>query len=286
MQADKPDVYSYADYRKYLKGLYAFHKEENKRFSHRFIASKVQAASAGWFSDVVSGRINLTAAYISRLIKIFKLSRFEAEYFRTLVHCNQTKDLEEKNRYLELLIANRKTGAVVVSKERFMYYATWYIPVIRELLFFYDFIDDFKKLSRMIKPPIRVSEAKRAVKILYDLDFIAPDKNGYLKPKDAILRKESSFKSIHWANFQKSALELAGRAVEAFNKDERDISSVLISLSPLSKSIACEEIARLRKKLLELSESDKKRDIVYQCNIQLFPTTRSYNGNPQGDHHE
>lgn len=285
MSPAKPNIYSYADYRTYLKELCAFFKNEDKRFSHRFVASKVGATSAGWFSDVVSGRINLTATYISRLIKVCKLSGSEAEYFRTLVHCNQTKDLEEKNRYLELLIAHRKTGAVVVSKEQFMYYANWYIPVIRELLFFYDFTDDYKKLARMIKPPIRVLEARQAIEILLNLDFITPDKNGNLKPKDAILRKESGFKSIHWANFQKSACELAGRAVEAFTKDERDISSVLISLSPESTAIACDEIAHLRKKLLELSESDQKRNTVYQCNIQLFPTTQPFNNPPKGGRH-
>jgi uncharacterized protein (TIGR02147 family) len=147
MKILKPDIYAYADYREYLKDLYAFLKKENRRFSHRYIASKVQATSAGWFSDVISGRINLTSNYVSRLATVFKLTNSETEYFRALVSCNQTKNLEEKNRYLELLMANRKTGATIVSKERFMYYSTWYIPVIREMLFFYDFIDDYKALA-------------------------------------------------------------------------------------------------------------------------------------------
>lgn len=286
MKISKPDIYTYADYREYLKALHAYLKTQNRRFSHRYIAAKVNATSAGWFSDVVSGRINLTSNYVSQLAAVFKLSSGETEYFRALVSCNQTKNLDEKNRHLELLMANRKTGATIVSKERFMYYSTWYIPVIREMLFFYDFIDDYKALARMTRPAIRPVEAKRAIDTLRELDFIAPDPQGFLKPRDAILRKEGGFKSIHWANFQKSALELATGAVERFTREERDLSSVLISLSPQSFAIAREEISRLRKKLLELSEADRERNTVYQCNFQIFPTSRSLEPNPQGGHHE
>ena len=286
MSMEKPDIYTYADYRLYLKELHAYHKKNDGKLSHRYIASKVHATSAGWFSDVISGRINLSATYILPLAAVLKLNNAEKEYFRALVNCNQTKNLDEKNRYLELLISSKKTGAVVVSKERFMYYSTWYIPVIREILFFYDFTDDYKALARMVRPSIRPTQARNAITILRELEFIEPDERGYLKPKDAILRKEGNFKSVHWANFQKSALELAVGAIERFTKNERDISSVLISLSSQSMAIARDEIARLRKKLLELSEADKNRNTVYQCNFQLFPTSRSHKLTLQGGHDE
>ena len=282
MSLKKPDIYSFTDFRLYLKDLHTFNKNEDKRFSHRFIASKVRATSSGWFSDVLSGRINLTANYITRLIAVFKLTNAEAEYFRALVDCNQSSSLEDKNRYLELLLEGKKSGAKVVSKEQFAYYSTWYIPVIRELLFFYDFNGDYKKLARMIRPAIRVAEARSAIEILKELQFIAPDTRGFLKPKDAILRKETSFKSIHWANFQKSAMELGTEAIDLFSKEERDISSVLVSLSPETLQVARNEVTHLRKKLLKLSEADKHRNTVYQCNIQLFPTSRQHQKSEKG----
>jgi uncharacterized protein (TIGR02147 family) len=262
MTTQKPEIYSYSDFRHYLKDLYTFQKKTDKRYSHRFIATKVRATSSGWFSDVISGRINLTATYISRLISVFKLPVAEADYFRALVDCSQSTNLEDKNRYLELLLENRKSGAKTVTREQFIYYSTWYIPVIRELLFFYDFNGDYRKLARMLRPPIRVAEARGAIDILKELQFIEPDANGNLKPKDAILRKESSFKSLQWANFQKSAMELATEAIDHFNREERDISSVLVSLSPETMRIAKDEVARLRKKLLKLSEADQHRNTV------------------------
>jgi uncharacterized protein (TIGR02147 family) len=286
MNNEKPDIFSYSDFRHYLKDLYVFKKSENKGFSHRYIASKVRTTSSGWFSDVISGRINVTADYISRLATAFKLTAEETEQFRVLVNCNQTTDFEEKNRYLKLLIANTKTGATTVTMERFLYYTTWYIPVIREMLFFYDFVDNYKELAHKTCPHIKPSEAKRAIGILRELDFIAPDKNGFLKPNDAILRKESGFSPIHWVNFQKAALELSMNAIDFFNKEERDISAVLVALSEQSFAIAKEEIARLRKKLLELSEADKHRTTVYQCNIQIFPTTTPEKHVEQGGHNE
>jgi len=38
--------------------------------------------------------------------------------------------------------------------------------------------------------------------------------------------------------------------------------------------VACEKVRELRKSLLQLSETDKKRDEIYQVNIQLFPLSR------------
>jgi uncharacterized protein (TIGR02147 family) len=281
----RPDIFSYADYRTFLKDRYTILKRENRQFSHRYISTKVRASSAGWFSDVISGRINVTAGFIDPLAAVFKLTGEETEFFRSLVNCNQTKNLAEKSRFLELLITTRKTEAITVSRDRFMYYSIWYIPVIRELLFFYDFSGNYRALSRMVRPAIRVSEARKAVDILTGLGFVSPDENGFLKPKDAILRKESGFASIHWANFQKSALELATAAIERFRKEERDISSVLVCLSPASFAIAREEIARLRKRILELSEADRARDTVYQCNFQIFPTSQSSETSRPGGPH-
>ena len=276
MLQQKPDVHEYADFREYLKDLFSHFKTSDKRFSHRFIADKVRASSTGWFSDIISGRITLTGAFIPRIMKVMKLSPAESDYFKLLVLCNQASSLDEKNMYLEALLSVCKSRSKVISKEQFAYYSKWYYPAIRELLFYLDFKDDYQKLAKLLNPPIRHTEAKNAIAMLCDLDLIAPDARGFLKPRDSIVKKDTSFKSIHWANYQKAALELSSEAIERFTKEDRDISSVIVCLSKESMEEAKNEIKKLRKKLLVLSESDSKRNRVFQCNVQLFPVTKPH----------
>jgi uncharacterized protein (TIGR02147 family) len=274
MNQTRPSIYEYSDFRVFLKDLYSHYKESDRHFSQRFIADKVKATSSGWFSDIVSGRISLTGAYIPKITKVMKMNNQEADFFKLLVDCNQASTLEEKNIYLETLLAVKKSGSVVLSKEQFDYYSKWYYPAIRELLFFYDFTDDYQKLAKLLKPSIRPADAKNAITILANLGLIAPDPNGFLKPVDIIVKKDPSFGQIYWANYQKAALALSSDAIERHAKDERDISSVIFCLSPESMEKAKHEIGKLRKKLLALSETDIKRDRVFQCNIQLFPVTK------------
>ena len=273
MIQQRPDILNYSDFRPYLKDMYLFCKTKNKHFSQRYISDKVQAASAGWFSDIVSGRITLKTVYIPRLVKIMDLSASEKDHFKLLVDCNQASTIEEKNMYFEALLSARTTGEMMVNREQFVFYTTWYYPAIRELLFYYDFKDDYQKLARLLNPPIRPSEAKKAVSVLRNLGFISEDSRGFLKPKDLILKKDTTFRSIHWANFQRAALTLSSEAIDRFSKEERDISSVIVCLSEKSMEKAKEELGKVRKKLLALADADSQRDRVYQCNIQLFPLT-------------
>jgi uncharacterized protein (TIGR02147 family) len=64
--------------------------------------------------------------------------------------------------------------------------------------------------------------------------------------------------------------------IDRFPKDQRDISEVCIPLSESSFAEVKDEIDKLRKKLLVLSEQDTSHNRVFQCAIQLFPPTEKF----------
>jgi uncharacterized protein (TIGR02147 family) len=73
----------------------------------------------------------------------------------------------------------------------------------------------------------------------------------------------------------KAFLELAIHGLEEYSAEERDFSALTLTLSDQGMAQAREEIRSLRRKLSALSENDLGRDKVYQCNVQLFPLSRS-----------
>ncbi|MGB7567714.1 MAG: TIGR02147 family protein [Chitinivibrionales bacterium] len=273
MTLSKPNIFNYASYRVFLNDYYHFLKQQDNKFSHRLIAYKTGSSSAGWFSDVVGGRINLTGTYLLKLSRLFKLTAREKSYFEVLVGYDQAGSLDEKNAFMEKMMSFKELNASIVNKNQFAFYSTWYIPAIRELLFCHDFKDDYKALAKELSPPISPQRAKKAIEILKSLGFVKANRSGHLKPCDPIIKKDPHFKSLHWANFMRANMELGIEALDRFKKENRDISAVTICLSEEGKNRASEEIAELRKKLLAISEQDQKRNNVFQCNIQLFPLT-------------
>ena len=274
MEKEKPDIFHYAEYRQFLSDIYRHCKAQDSKFSHRFIAIKVGAFSAGWFSDLVAARINLTGTYLLKLARLFKLTAREKNYFELLVAYDQAGSLDEKNAIMERLMTFKELNTSVVSKDQFDFYSTWYIPAIRELLFVFDFKDDYKALAKKLRPSITLQQAKKAIHILQSLGFIKICHNGVLKPCTPIIKKDTRFKSLHWANYMRANMELGIQALDGVEKDMRDISAVTLCFSETGLRQASEEISELRKKLLTVSENDLKRDAVFQCTIQLFPLTR------------
>jgi uncharacterized protein (TIGR02147 family) len=211
--------------------------------------------------------------YLLKLAKLFKLTAREKNYFEVLVGYDQAGSLDEKNAFMEKMMSFKELNASIVNKDQFAFYSTWYVPAIRELLFCFDFKDDYKALAKKLCPSISQQQAKKATEILKSLGFIKLNRNGHLKPCDPIIKKDPQFKSLHWANFMRANMELGIQALDRYKKESRDISAVTVCLSKEGQDRASEEIAELRKKLLAISEQDKNRNNVFQCNIQLFPLT-------------
>ncbi len=275
MESTAPDLFTYTDYRQLLKDIYAHRKEADHRFSHRYIAIKVGATSSGWFSDIVNNRINLTRTYMVNLCKLLAFTSRESDFFELLVNYNQAATLDEKNVCFHKILTFRDVSGSLVNKEQFEYFSKWYLTAIRELLLFHDFKrSDYQEIGRLLDPSIRAADAKKALELLFKLGLIEEKSGGILKPVEETVVKDSAFKSVYWANFMVSMMKLAMESVDRHEASQRDISAVTVGLSSESLKTARMEIAALRQKLLALSEQDKKTDIVYQCNIQLFPLSR------------
>jgi uncharacterized protein (TIGR02147 family) len=275
MENSSPSIYNYTDYRLFLRDFYNYRKILDKKFSHRFIAVHVGASSSGWFSDVINGRINLTRTYQISLCKLLHLRQRESDFFEALVDYAQAGSLDEKNRYMQKIISFKEVNPSLIGQKHFEFYSKWYITAIRELLMFYDFKDDYKSLGKMLNPPVRPAEALQAIEILLSFGFIEKDSKGFLRPVTKTITKDTAFRSVHWGNFVTSMMKLAIESVDRHDADIRDISAVTINLSQENFHLAKAHIEELRRRLLALAEQDNSDNTVYQCNIQLFPLSRS-----------
>jgi uncharacterized protein (TIGR02147 family) len=273
-----PSIYKYLNYRDYLKDYFLEQKQFQNQLTHRAVLKKMGISSTGFLSNVISGRKNINEEMSKKLGKILNLAAREKRYLNDMVMYTQATSIEDKKKFLDQLLALRKTDFTYISDARLSIFSKWYYVYIRDLLCFFDFKDDFEAIASRLDPPIKPEEAESAVHTLENLGFIAKDSNGYYRSCDHLISTGDEVHSVQLANFQLTTMDMAKRSLQKHPVQNRDISFVSLTLSAESFAMVKSEVQAFRKKLLLISKDEQKPANVYQCNIQLFPVTQELGG--------
>jgi uncharacterized protein (TIGR02147 family) len=268
------DLYAYTDYRKFLRDYYEAKRAVQKEFTHRHIAQAIGFKSTGTFAQILQGKTNISPNTLARFVDFLGLKKDEAAYLELLVLFNQSKGHSEKKRYFERIIAFPKSNLKQVDSTQYAFYEKWYYSVIREVLAFHPFVDDYRELARMLEPPIATAEAKEAVKLLEELGLIRKNEQGVYAKTDPVITSGYDTRSLAVNQFIIETLDLAKVALDKLPREERSLSALTLSLPEDGYAMIEEKIKTFRRELLELARNcaDPKR--VVQVNFQIFPVTR------------
>jgi uncharacterized protein (TIGR02147 family) len=271
------DPFEYLNYRKLLKDLYEERKAEHSYFSYRYIAQKVGFASAGFFTNIIQGKRNISPEYIFKFAEVFKLKKSETEYFELLVNFEQAKDHSRKRFYFEKILGHKKSKIKVTDAQQYEFYSAWYYTAIRELIDIYPFKGDYEDLAKRVSPPIKTTEAKKAVELLEKIGFIRKNEEGVYEQTDTFITTGYEAKSVAITNFLIETADLAKEAIDRYPRETRDISSLTFTLSADGFSTMQERLKSFRRELLEIVREDKnqkRQDRVYHVNFHVFPLTK------------
>lgn len=265
------DVFSYLEYRDFLKDHFHESKNCKKFYSFRYVASKT-GIDASFYVRIINKQKHIGESKIETLADFLELNERQKEYFYTLVLFNRaTNDQVAKDLFSKLMSLKTSFGREILN---FRYFAEWYIIPMREFLNYYSFDGDYEKLGLQFIPSISENEARNAVKTLVELNLIKEDDKGFLRPCDTLLTTGDQWKSIAISNFQKAMINLGKEAIDRFEPDLRDISTVTVSTSQECMAAISERLAQARKEILEMIAVEKSVDGVYQINLQVFPLTK------------
>jgi uncharacterized protein (TIGR02147 family) len=272
-------VFNYTDYRKYLADYYAIQKKSNAAFSYRYFARRAGISSSGFYKELIDGKRSLSRSLILKFSDAIKHSRKEAEYFENMVYFNEATTVEERILYFKKMMACYEPKASTLLAEQYEYFSRWYYAVIRELLAYVRFKEDYRGLAKMVNPPIREDQAKKAIAILEKLDLIAKDEQGYYVRTSPVLTTgypggDQDVKLLNVINFQKEMLKMAAEAYDRHPLKKMDMSTLTLSVSEQTFAAMKEEIANFRKKLLSMAEKDDHPDRIYQLCYHFFPMTK------------
>ncbi len=269
-----PDIFGYNDFRKFVSDYQARRQKTEPSFSKSMFSRMLGLPNTrSYVTDVLKGK-KVTSEFVERFIEVMGLGKPEANYFRVLVRHNQSENPDERMLYLEQLIVLNRTPRRILEKDLFEYYRNWYHSVIRALLHFHDFADDYSALASRLTPAISVRQARESIKLLLKLKLIAPDEAGFYRPTDRALSTPDFVNDELVRQYQMQCFDLARRSVIKKNSSASgQYFTNTISLSPSGLKILENMVERFRSEIRALAVKDElPSENVCTVAFALFPT--------------
>jgi uncharacterized protein (TIGR02147 family) len=274
------NIFEYQNYRLYLKDYYLEQKAIHKGFSYRYFSKKAGINASAFLYYIIEGKRNLTKSTVVKISQAIGHCREEADYFENLVFFNQAQTISEKTTYYNTIINLRRPVDIKqIETDRYEFYRKWYHSVIREVVTFFNFKDDYAALGAFLQPAISAKEAKESIRLLEQLGFIERDEQGLFHQTDTqIATHPKPIETYMIEKFQMEMLELALKSYNGFSLKDRMSSSTTFSISDETFELIKKKTRELRREIADLALLDTSPNRVYQLTINAFPLCR------RGDH--
>ncbi len=265
-------VYSYTDYREYIRDFLLEKKRKNSGYSSRCAAEKCGVPS-GTFTRICNGTRGIGNSVLPKIIEWLGLRNREAAYFRVLIQFQQCCDSAEKELLYTELSDMRKKMHHCIPEEKFHFFEQWYYVALYELIKIVPDIADPGQLGMLLEPPVSPVKVEKALDVLLTAGFICKTECGYAA-KGTFLSTGDRWESAAIQAFQKMMASLGAEALVRFPKKERDISTLSVSLSEENFRKVSELICETREKIRIIENNEVSPEKVYQVNFQVFPLSR------------
>jgi uncharacterized protein (TIGR02147 family) len=270
------NVFEFTDYREYLKAYFEDRKKTDGKFSHRWLARRLDLSTSNFIMLVMQGKRNLNAGLCLKISEVFKHSSKETAYFENMVHFAQAKSPKEKALYFSRMADFRKNFKIDRIEDRqYEYYSNWYNPVIRELVVNPALNGSPETISKLLQPAVTPTQVKRSIELLLKLGLIKKQNNRFIQTSP-LISTGPEVNSVAVVNFHRAMGNLAVEALDRIPKEERNITASTIYISASTFETLKKRITDFRKELLAMADSDKQGERVYQINFQVFPVSKVY----------
>lgn len=274
------DLYSYMNYRDFLRDWYAQEKAKKRHFSFRYFARIAGLSSSGFLKMVMDGERNLSASSINQFIRGLKLNRREAAFFEALVLFNQAVNEQERDLYFERLVSLKPPVKLTgLAKDQYEYFSQKHFVIIREMVALPHFQEDPEWIAKRIRPPLKAREVEYAIEVLSRLGLLKRDPEGKLIQADSSLTTPAEVHEVEIYQFHQAMLSEAKEAMLKVLPELRDITSLTIPIPRKSLGMIKEKIKAFREEIIHvINQGEPDYFEVYQLNMQLFPVTRTHDG--------
>ncbi len=264
------DLYSYDDYRLFLKQYQEERRSKHAWYSTRYMASKI-GIDPGYFVKILQGKAPLPERFVEPLCELLGFPKKEQAYFLELVAFSRAKSAKQIEESYQKLLAMRDVELHTLEHDQYEYYSHWHHTAIRAISEILDFREDYARLGKSLSPPISAKMANASVELLARLGLLVKNELGSWCPAQQFITSGAQWKSLAVRAFQQEMFRLAMESLDRHAPSMRDMSTVTITLKEKDIPEVQARVAQFRKELLQWIGEQKDEDMVVQVNLQVFP---------------
>ncbi|MBK8801827.1 MAG: TIGR02147 family protein [Fibrobacteres bacterium] len=270
----QPPILSYTDYRLYIKDCLESLRESRPWFSLRYLAGQMEL-DAGNLVKVVQKDRHLPDRCLSALSNELGLNLRETEYLEHLVRFAKARNSRKEQDAYEKLLELKCAKADVLGRDQYAFYKDWRCTAVLALLHLDNFRATEAAIADHLLPKAPVEDVHRILRLLEELGLARRGKAGRWIACKSSLTTGPAWKDLAVRAFQRETLGLALQALDRIPKEDRDISTLTVTLAneDLEKLSALK--LNFRKAVLDLAAQASRSDRVWQVNLQVFPLSRS-----------
>jgi uncharacterized protein (TIGR02147 family) len=263
-------VFEYLDYRAYLKDAYEERKGESSFYSYRMMAESFGLFPSNIFR-IIHGEGHIPARCQSRALEFLGLTGRAAEYFLLLISYARERSTKAKGEILEKAMTLRDVERRPIEGKELEYFTHWWTAVLRALLEITDGRAVPVELANCLTPAISPSEVEKSLTLLSELGLVKKASSGRLLPTQAHLTAGGPAKAQAVRHFQSQILSLASEALERFKPDDRDISTLTLSMDESAFREIRELVRECRRQIQKRVEECHHSDRVLHLAMAFFP---------------
>lgn len=274
---NQPDLYSYLDFRAYLRDWFAWRSHIDPRFSRRQFARLAGKRSPGLLTTVMEGTRRLTPPMVRAFASAMELGAEESSFFAALVQLDQASTTQARNEAWNRVSASRAfREARPIQGASVEYLSHWWYPVVRELAYRKDFRADPAWIAARIRPAITESQARHALEALQTLGLLTEGSDGTLVPADGMVTTPHEVEGLAAHNYHRGMLEQALEAIERYEPAERHMVAATIPVPDSLLPALKQELNALQQRVLDMSEQHiDQTERVVQVHLVMFPLSDS-----------
>jgi len=263
-------VFTYSDYRGFIKDAIEEKREKNPQFSCRCAATRM-GINSGTLTRILNGTRHAGAGALRRLIDYLGLKKREAEYFSLIAGFESIKDENKRRACYQKILRMRAQCHKQVPKEHYRFFEQWYHVALFELLRTGRYSGDCASLGARLIPPVSPSKTRKTLELLKRLEYLRPSDDGPYNLTQSFLTTGDIWESAAIHAFQVAMAQIGSRALDALPKEQRDFSTLTMALSKQEFEKVRDVIKKARLEIAAIEGNCVAPDRVYQINFQCFP---------------
>lgn len=259
-------------YQSFLTHEFKSRLRKNRRYSLRAFArdlglspgflSQVLAGKKGLSPEkasVIAGKLGCTPAERTQFLNLVRLDHAKCDQYKAVIRRELQGKVAPKIRYRE------------IEQDAFQVVANWYYHALVAMTEIKGFQPDASWISKRLG--LADEDVERALKALAKLKWIDRDECGNWRTTGEMMRLES-VPNRAVREHHRQFLELAVRALETQDFEERDFSGCTLAINARRIPEARRLIKEFRENMAELLTEPDHNTHVYRLSIQLFRVQR------------